>query len=84
MKIRKELWFGFVLMALIVAAAIGMLGNAILSDSIVSIPSPAAITSTATPKRTACPRRSPIARLGVSIGALPEPFGASQVRCAPV
>ena len=25
MKIRKELWFGFVLMALIVAAAIGML-----------------------------------------------------------
>ena len=53
-------------------------------DSIVSMPSPAANTSPATPKRTACPRRSPIARLGVSIGALPEPSGASQVRCAPV
>ncbi len=35
-----------------------------------------------TPKRTACPRRSPMARRGVSMGALPAPSDASQVRCA--
>ena len=48
------------------------------SDSMVSMPSPAAITSRATPKRTALPRRWPIARRGVSIGALPSPVGSSQ------
>ena len=37
-----------------------------------------------TPMRTAAPSRSPIALRGVSIGALSEPSGASQVRCAPV
>ena len=42
-----------------------------------------------TPKRTALPSRSPIARRGVSIGALPsrtrsKPSGSSQVRCTPV
>ena len=45
-------------------------------------------TSPATPKRTAWPSRSPIARRGVSIGALPrrvaEAAGSSQVRCTPV
>ena len=51
----------------------------------VSMPSPAAMTSPATPKRTALPSRSPIARLGVSIGALSRrPIGSSQVRCTPV
>jgi len=35
----------------------------------VSMPSPAAITSPAGPKRTACPRRWPIARREVSTGA---------------
>ena len=54
------------------------------SDSMVSMPSPAAITSSATPKRTALPRRWPIARRGVSIGALSRPDGSSQVRCTPV
>ena len=54
------------------AAAIGMVGNTQRSDSMVSMPSPAASTSFATPKRTAWPRRSPIARRGVSIGALPS------------
>ena len=34
------------------------------------MPSPAAIIAGPTPKRTALPRRSPIARRGVSIGAL--------------
>ena len=55
------------------AAAIGMVGMTHRSDSMVSMPSPAAMTSPATPKRTALPRRWPIARLGVSIGALPSP-----------
>ena len=55
----------------------------------VSTPSPAAITEPGSPKRTADPRRLPIARLGVSTGALPKvaslkPSGSSQVRCAPV
>ncbi len=66
------------------AATIGMRGVAIRSDRMVSMPSPAAITSCDTPNRTAWPRRSPIARLGVSTGALPLPSSASQVRCAPV
>jgi hypothetical protein len=50
------------------------------------MPSPAAIDlAGALPKRTALPSRSPIAlALRVSIGALPEPSGANQVRCAPV
>ena len=48
------------------AAAIGMVGKTQRSDSMVSMPSPAAITSSAGPKRTACPRRWPIARRGVS------------------
>jgi len=40
----------------------------------------AAITTPGTPKRTAWPSRSPIALRCVSIGALSEPSGASQVR----
>ena len=55
------------------AATIAMLGMTQRSDSMVSMPSPAAITSPAGPKRTACPRRWPIARRGVSTGALPRP-----------
>ena len=66
------------------AAAIGMAGSAQRSDSIVSMPSPAARTSSAASKRTAWPRRAPMARRGVSTAALPKPSGASQVRCAPV
>ncbi|KPH87197.1 hypothetical protein GLUCOINTEAF2_0204169 [Komagataeibacter intermedius AF2] len=54
------------------------------SDSTVSIPSPAARTSEAAPKRTAWPSRSPIARRGMATGALPFPSRASQVRCTPV
>src|SRR2546430_1704225 len=50
----------------------------------VSRPSPAAITSVTIPKRTPCPRRWPMARRGVSTGALSLPDGSSQVRCAPV
>ena len=56
------------------AATIGRVGSTQRSDSIVSMPSPASM-SFATPKRTALPRRSPIARRGVSIGALPRPDG---------
>ena len=63
------------------AATMGMVGRAMRSDSMVSMPSPAARMSPATPKRTPCPRRWPIARRGVSIGALPDPDGSSQVRC---
>ena len=54
------------------------------SDSMVSIPSPAAITSRAVSKRTALPSRWPIARRGESIGALSHLDGFSQVRWAPV
>ena len=57
MKIRKELWFGFVLMALIVAAAIGMLLSVekvtnghigLLMLSLVAVANTAQVTSVAT------------------------------------
>src|SRR6267142_2025455 len=68
----------------------GMLGSTHRSDNMVSMPSPAtSMSSSAKPKRTALPSRSPIARRGVSIGALPSrirsnPSGSSHVRCTPV
>ena len=54
------------------------------SDSIVSMPSPAARMSAARPKRTPLPRSMPMARRGVEIGAFAFPDRSSQVRCAPV
>jgi hypothetical protein len=52
--------------------AIGRVNSTQRNDNMVSIPSPAARTSSAEPKQTALPSRSPIARRGVSIGALPS------------
>ena len=77
-------WLKTTLLMAAIVALFGMVGMTLRSDSMVSMPSPAAKTSRATSKRTALPRRAPIARLGVSIAALSRPDGSSQVRCAPV
>ncbi len=71
------------------AAAIGMFGRTQRSDSMVLDAFAGRHHRARSPKRTADPRRLPIARLGVSTGALPKvaslkPPGSSQVRCAPV
>ena len=51
-------------------ATMGRSGRTDLSASIVSIPSPAASTSSAMPKRTPLPSRWPSARRGSASGAL--------------
>ena len=66
------------------SATIGMPGTARRRESIVSMPSPAAMTclctSGAKPRRTPLPSSEPIARRGFGTRALPEPSGARYVR----
>jgi hypothetical protein len=59
------------------AVTIGMAGRTTRKDSMVSRPSPAAMTSAARPNRTPNPSRRPIARRGVASGALSEPSPAT-------